>query len=224
MGRLILILATPLATLVATLLAAGCTQRPAHLRDRETAIASAEPRYWFDQPAAVQVVAGDYQSLWDQTLEAAERFQFEPALRDYRGGRLTTEPLVSAYPLEVWRSELRDTGSVLESGVSTVRRRVHFEIESGDEFVLTPRVVVEKRSLGERRISTAVDYRRVLGGGEERGYRADEDAGLNNTYWYAVGRDEALERSLANRIASRTGGRVRQPTSPEMKSETESES
>lgn len=182
---------------------AGCTDRPSHYGDP----ASARLDYWRQQPAEVSVTASDYDALWNAAAGSLDRFGFDPALADYRGGRLTSQPVVGSFPLEIWRSELRDGSSIAESALATVQRRIEFDLRrDGSRFTLVPRVIVERRSLGERRITSAIDYGRILGTGQERGTKQGEDSDGNNAYWYAIGRDAALERSLANRIARRTGG------------------
>ncbi|MEL7238161.1 MAG: hypothetical protein AAGK78_04805 [Planctomycetota bacterium] len=189
--------------LLVVLVPLACTARPPHHGDP----ASARVDYWRDQPASIAVTASDYDALWNAATGSLDRFGFEAALTDYRGGRLTSQPLVGSFPLEIWRSELRDTSSIAESTLSTVQRRIEFDLRrNGSRFTLEPRVIVERRSLGERRITSAIDYGRILGTGQERGTKQGQDSDGNDSYWYAIGRDAALERSLANRIAQRTGG------------------
>ena len=74
-------------------------------------------------------------------------------------------------------------------------------------YVVEPKVIVERLSLAERRITNAIDYRGTLGPGEQQRFGPAAPAG-QGSYWYAIGRDHDLERSLANRIASRAQGRV----------------
>ena len=189
-------------------LLAGCTQRPAWDDDPKAATVA----YWLDRPAAAHVESGDYPELWAAADGARRRFRFPAARDDYRGGLLTSQTTVSPQPFEVWRDELRTPSASLESGLSSVRRRLRFEFGRlrGGGFFVEPKVVVERQSLGERRITNAVDYRGVLGAGRQRTIRADEPATTRPAgYWYAVGRDAALERTLAHRIAGDVGSRVR---------------
>ena len=189
------------------LLACGCTSRPAWEDDPKAATVA----YWLDQPAAASVASRDYRELWDAADNARRRFRFDASRSDYRGGVLGTEPVVSPQPFEVWRDELRSSSARAESALATVRRSLRFEFGrlADGGFFVEPKVVVERQSLGERRITNAIDYRGVLGGGSQKTERADEPATTQpSNYWYAVGRDAALERSLANRIARRSGGRL----------------
>lgn len=197
----------PLLLLGLLLAGAGCS-RTATPPPPE---ASAEVAYWEARPAEARVESISYPGLWAAALGALERFRFEPALQDYRGGRLTSEPMVSPQFFEIWRDEIRSTSDRLESSLGTVRRRVTFRLgRSGDDrFWLEPRVVVERLSLREGRITNAIDYRRALGPGRQVGSReADAGRPLPASYWYAVGRDDVLERSLLDRIAAGSGGRL----------------
>lgn len=167
--------------------------------------------YWEARPAEARVEATRYAGLFAAARESLDRFKFDPALADYRGGRLTSEPMVSAQFFELWRDEVRTAGDRLEASLGTVRRRVLFRLGRTDDntFWLEPRVVVERQALQERRITNAIDYRSTLGPGRQSGSRrADRGEPAPTSYWYAIGRDDALERSLLNRIADRSGGRL----------------
>ena len=197
-----------LALALALVLLAGCTHRPAWDDDPQAATVG----YWLGRPAAVHVDSGDYKALWAAADGARRRFNFPAARDDYRGGLLTSQPVVSPQPFELWRDELRTPAARLESSLSSVRRRLRFEFGrlAGGGFFVEPKVVVERESRGERRITNAIDYRRVLGTGGQQTLRADVAATTRPAnYWYAIGRDAALERSLARRIAGRVGARAR---------------
>ena len=187
---------------------AGCSTRPAWNDDAEAGTVA----YWLARPAAVRVTGEDYAALWNAADEARRRFGFAAARSDYRGGNLMTQTVVSAQPFEFWRTELRTPSALAESAISTVRRRVDFTLGRlpGDEgFYVEPRVTVERQNSGERRVTNAADYGRVLGAGGQRTFREDESEAQRGGGWYANGRDEALERAIARRIANRTGGRLR---------------
>ncbi len=202
------------ASLFGLLLLAGCSQRPAWNDDPKAGRAE----FWVDRPAAAAVVADDYASLFDAAQDAADRFGFAVGMSDYRGGLLVTETQVSGQWYEPWRDEtslLRSPAAVLEASLSTVRRSLRFTIEpiEGEEaFRLTPVVLVEREVRGERPVTNAADYTRILGNGS---FRRDELGRRETTRgWYVSGRDASLERSLANRIAKRANGRIeRSPAS-----------
>lgn len=181
---------------------AGChNQRPPSHDDP----AAATLAYWAQQRSASRVTAGDYAAIWSAADEARRRFGFEAATTDYRGGLLTTEPKVSPQFFEIWHHELRSAEDVAQSSLATIRRRLRFEFARTGEgkFVVEPKVLVERRSLAERRITSAIDYRGTLGPGRQQQFGPDSAAAGPGSYWHAIGRDEDLERSLANRIAQR---------------------
>jgi hypothetical protein len=70
-------------------------------------------------------------------------------------------------------------------------------------------VLVERQSLAEQRITSVVLYRSAFRrpvNPRERQYGTREsDIGqfLPSRYWYPIGRDEELEKSLADRIRSK---------------------
>ena len=187
------------------LIVAGCTgTRPPGHNDPETATLA----YWQERPAVARVQSPDYKVLWEAAEGSLDRFGFETALSDYRGGRLTSEPMISAQFFEPFRDEVRTAWDRLESSLSTVRRRVVFDFgREGDAYWVEPRVIIEKLALGERRVTNAIDYNRVLGTGHQGGFSASDTSGQRASgYWYAVGRDENLEQSLLNRLAEQTAG------------------
>jgi hypothetical protein len=194
-----------LLLLIGASLFAGCTSRPAWKSDP----ASATLAYWTDQPAEARVVAPDYGPLWDAAENAAERFGFQPATTDYRGGLLTTRPQISPQFFEFWHDEVRTLEDMAESSLATIRRRLRFEFRRSPDgrYVVEPKVIVERLSLPERRITNAVDYRGVLGPGTQQRFGPAAPVGTSS-YWYAIGRDADLERALADRIAKRAEGRV----------------
>lgn len=180
---------------------AGCTdQRPPSHQDPE----SAGVAYWIDEPATASARAADYAALWDAAEEAQQHYGFTTALSDYRGGLLTTEPKISPQFFEFWHQELRSPEAVAESSLATIRRRMRFEFSRapGGGFAVEPKVIVERLSLGERRITSAMEYRGTLGPGREQQFGPANPRGPTR-YWYAIGRDEELERALAQRISGR---------------------
>lgn len=195
--------AAMVGALCACLALAGCTQRPTWTSDPEAATYD----FWLDRPAVVRVEARDYARLWQAAEGAHRRFGFERSTSDYRGGLLTTEPRDGGQFFEPWRDELRTPPAVLESSLASVRRRVRFDFGQTDDgrFWVEPRVVVERLASGERRLTEAGDFTRALGAGRQHRQSAEGKARYG---WYPTGRDHALERSLANRIAGRSAGQM----------------
>jgi hypothetical protein len=188
---------------------AGRTQRFAATQPA-TAIdlATTQPSYWLDQPGAATVASADFQKLWDACDGAARDFLFKPDRQDFRGGVLTTEPMVSAQWLEPWRAEVRTAYDRTESSIATVRRTIRFEFKRllDETYEVTPKVLVERQSLAEQRITSVVLYksaftRPVRDRDRQYGTR-ESDVGiiLPARYWYPIGRDEELEKALAEQV------------------------
>ncbi|HEX8342982.1 MAG TPA: hypothetical protein VF624_18920 [Tepidisphaeraceae bacterium] len=200
--------------LLACAAAAGCTsgQPPvAAVPSTQTATdadpATAEPAYWLAKPAVDSVSGEDFDALWDASARVARDLLFQLDRQDRRSGMLTTLPMVSAQFFEPWRRELQDAAELRKSSVATLRRTLHFTIDrAGSGYVVTPRVIVERQAIRERRVSGQLTrtYFRADSTGTISGSRA-ADAGqtIPDSYWYAVGRDEALEHELARRIRER---------------------
>ena len=180
----------------------GCTdQRPPSHQNPE----SAKISYWVDQPASASARADDYAALWNAADEARRHYGFTAALSDYRGGLLTTEPKISPQFFEFWHQELRSAEAVAESSLATIRRRMRFEFSRapGGGFIVEPKVIVERLSQPERRITSAIDYRGTLGPGRQQQFGPAMARGPAKR-WYAIARDEDLERALAQRISAGT--------------------
>jgi hypothetical protein len=172
----------------------------------------AEPIYWYHQPATASITHHDFDELWRAAEDAARAKMFTLDRRDYRSGILTTEPLVSSQFFEPWRRDTATAYDTTESSLATIRRTVRYEFTRNDDatFTVTPKVLVERRTVAEQRITSVVmvrgAFRRFQGRSEHRPYgtpEADVGVYLPARYWYALRRDEALEAELAESIADR---------------------
>jgi hypothetical protein len=121
---------------------------------------------------------------------------------------MTTAPVVSKQIFEPWR---RDTGTFHElmiSTLDTVRRTIRFDFERAEDgsYVARPKVLVERLSQIQRRITSASEYTLVF---SAPGANITTDQGLiiAARYWYAIGRDEALERDLADSVRDKVKDR-----------------
>jgi len=182
-------------------MAAGCEHSP--IDNDKT---HATPQYWLDQPAAATVQYYNFDQLWQATEEAA-RDRFFPIDRsDVRLGLLTTEPMVSKQVLELWRHDVGTAGGVAESSLATIRRTLRFEFVRHEDgtFEMTPKVLVERQAVAERRITSTVHWQGVDGNQPQIGTReTDQGVELPRTYWYAIGRDTQLEKDLAEHVRSK---------------------
>ena len=182
--------------LVVFSLSAGCTNRPREVAlDHETD--------WFEGDAVVWVEGRVYRKLWQAAENSLRRFEYDVARSDYRGGLLTSEPRDGGQFFEPWRDDVRTVPASAESSLGLTRRRIRFDFEQvGRGYRVTPRVLVERLASGERRITDAADFRSSLGQGRLVRRSSEGNALLT---WYPLRRDHALERSLADRIARRSG-------------------
>lgn len=138
--------------------------------------------YWLSQPGYATVGWKDFTQLWETAENVARLNMFQIDRRDYRGGLLTTRPMVSKQLFEPWRKDAGTASDVVEASLGTIRRTIYFQFEEvgGGEYRVWPKVVVERQS--------KVDPK----------YRDDYD--LPATYWYALRRDKVMEEKLADSI------------------------
>jgi hypothetical protein len=87
-----------------------------------------------------------------------------------------------------------------------IRRTIRFEFHrlSDGSYEMTPKVLVERESVSERRVSSVSQYQDATSSIPGLG-SAEADLGetLPDNYWYAVSRDEALEHDLAAAVKAR---------------------
>lgn len=160
-------------------------------------------QYWVDQPARTTVKANDYDQLWNACDRVAIRYLFAIDRTDYREGLLTTKPLISKYFVEFWRNDVQFSEDLAQSSIATYRRTIRFEIHKSDDgrFEAAVKVIVERSSAFEHRVTTAIQYRDAFGAfplGTE--FFDDEGVKQSQQSWYAVGRDTALEVELGKKI------------------------
>ena len=198
-------------TLFLAVLQTGCIIGREHPAATQPATAidakQAQPAYWLDQPAVTKITAPNFDLLWKACLDAAEADGFTIDRTDYRDGILTTLPLVSRQVYEFWRGDIATHRDLTQSTLGSMRRTIHFMIRRLDDgsFEATPKVLVERDSLIERRITSVDQYQAVFSIQTVDVARETEKQGeaVAAEYWYSVGRDFALERKLAQGIRQR---------------------
>ena len=182
---------------------AGCASHPPTPPPVENG-ATAEAAYWLGQPAEATVVADDFMALWRACRRAAIGSSFTIDRVDFRAGVMTTLPLVSKQFFELWRNDVVTPESLAESSLDTVRRTVRFDVRRLEDgrFEAVPKVVVERFSLAERRITSVARFAETFTVERTEGDRSRDKYGgdLPDMYWYATGRDRPLERHLANAV------------------------
>jgi hypothetical protein len=200
------------ASLFASLLIAGCVSSPqppappAVQRDLATTRAS----YWLDQPPVAHAYGPQFQPLWDACEQVARDDLFPLDRQDYRLGLLTTRPMISKQILEPWRRDAGTLHGVMQDSLTTIRRSVRFQIERMESgaFSMVPRVLVERETILERRITSAAQYRTAFSG-PAAGTRstADIEADVPVIYWTPIGRDPELEQQIATEVQEKLRGK-----------------
>jgi hypothetical protein len=193
----------------------GCITTPQHPAATQPSTTIdpilAEPNYWYSQPAYATVDAADFEKLFGACEDVSRDFLFKIDRIDYREGVLTTVPLVTAQFFEPWRRDARTDYDMWESSIAATRRTIRFEFkrQPDESWQVVPKVLVERQSISEKRISSVVRYRNVftvVGSLRARPYgsrEADVGIALPERYWYALRRDEVFERALAEAVKKR---------------------
>jgi hypothetical protein len=190
---------------------AGNSQDQPSTRPALTSIPAerATPDYWLAQPTVASVSSRDYERLWKACGQTLRNDQFEIQQEDYREGILTTWPMVSMQFFEFWRSDAGTFDDVMLDSLQTIRRSVRFELarEADGSYVARPKVLIEQSSHPERRLSSVSQFTGAFIVAAEAPTRVtDEGVTVPNRYWYATGRDEAMEKELADSVRSKLRG------------------
>jgi hypothetical protein len=190
--------------LFALVFAGGCVG-PTGVRRPEPPVETVLPDYWLHRPAVARVSDGDFERLWKACRDAVQARSFVVDRVDLRGGVMTTFPQVSKQLFEFWRNDVGTLPAAMESTLGTVRRSVRVEVRRLDDgtYEASPKVVVERYSQAERRITSVARYAEILAidplaGGSRQRDRSGAD--LPAAYWYALGRDEPLERQIVEDV------------------------
>jgi hypothetical protein len=165
--------------------------------------------YWFNQPPVASVTSADFQKLWDSCRTTVINDQFEIDQEDNRLGLLSTLPTISKQFFEVWRSDAGDVREIAWDSLQTIRRTVRFNFarQPDGSYIVYPRVLIETLAHPERRITSQAQYSQAFTATyEPTNILNDEGASIPARYWYSVGRDEAMEKQLANSVREKLHG------------------
>lgn len=178
-------------------------------------LATTQPGYWLGQPAVAEVRGGDFNRLWEAAKETVRDYQLALDREDYRAGVITSVPEVSKQVFEVWRSDAGTLDESLANTVGAIRRTIRFEVSRGEDgtFTLVPKVLVERQSIFERRVTDVSQYRFAFAG-PTKAQPARTAVTLDPEtyqdvpvkYWYPIGRDFALEKKVAKRVEQEMKG------------------
>jgi hypothetical protein len=193
-------------------IASGCILHPQNPAATQPVtvldLSTTQPSYWLSQSPTAQVSAANFEQLWRASEQTCRNHLFTLDREDYRTGVLTTVPLVSAQWFEPWRGDVWTIHDVEESSSATIRRTLYFNFSrNGDgSYTCTPRVIVERQTIAERRITSVTDYVNVFNTArdpnDQQHGTLESDLGfiLPTRYWYVLGRDPAFERVLADDV------------------------
>lgn len=162
-----------------------------------------QPSYYLDMPAAAQVQAGDFDTLWTACEKVARSYGYQLDREDYRTGLLTTVPMVSKNIQEPWR---KDAGTVyyqIQDSLQTIRRTLRFEIKKDESgaFAAVPKVLMERQSVLEHRITSVTQYRGAFSGPRVSSiYTTDAVNPVPARYWTPIGRDQPMEKQVATAV------------------------
>lgn len=200
--------------LVFLLLFLGCINKPQNPAATQPATAidpaTTQPSYWLSQPAAAQVHATDFDHTWNACKSVARGYLYTLDREDYRDGLITTVPMISKQWFEPWRPDTGTVGAMLANSTSAFRRTLRFEIDRNTDntFTVTPKVLVEREALLERRVTDVSQYRLAFAGAglkQSPRYSNTFDSGVNPDivpfkYYYPVARDTEMEKQVAQRL------------------------
>ena len=203
-----------LLTSLCGILIAGCasdsyappaTSKPPVKTATDIDLATTQPTYWFDKPGVANVTYHNFDRLWDTCEETLRSYQFELDRKDFRLGLVTSKPMISKEILEPWRRDAGDLHSVLANSLSTMSRTVRISIakDSAGTFVAVPKVMVQRLTLLERRITSTAQYRTAFSGPLSVEHDDNNHLEIPVSYWSPVGRDYELEIHLATEIRDR---------------------
>ena len=202
--------ALSLALLTGACLGVGCIDhKPDGATTREMAnLPSTNPYYWLDQPAVATVSSPDYDAIWNACDTTARDYLYTIDRHNYRTGFMTTLPMISKQLWEPWRHDAGTLRDTWQSTWGTIQRLVQFQIQRNDDgtFSVQPKVLIERQSILERRITSVDEYHLAFAGPEgltSEAVSSDQpsDIVIPAKYWTPIGRDFALEQDIARRIA-----------------------
>lgn len=196
----------------------GCissgASRPQGQRVTDVPKSRAEAPTYLALPPVASFKAEDFDTLWKSIYRVTRNAGFKPDRQDFRLGIFTTLPLVSGQIFEPWRRDSGSLQAVTESTLATVRRTVRWDVSKDDNgiYTATPKVLIERYSVIEHRVTFSAQYQEIfaLTREEQRNQRlqaldpaAFAEEPIPAAFWYAIGRDEGLERRLAEEAEDR---------------------
>jgi hypothetical protein len=171
-------------------------------------LSTTQPSYYLSQPPIWTVSSPDFDRLWKASEQTARDYLFLLDREDYRSGLLTTVPLVSGQWFEPWRRDVRTKHDIEESSMATIRRTIYFNFKHNTDntYTMDPKVIVERQTISEKRITAVVDYTSLFNNprdvNSQQHGTLESDLGfpLPERYWYVLGRDPVFEKVLVDDV------------------------
>lgn len=155
---------------------------------------------------AAKIEADQLEPLWDATLSVLRKHDFLPDRQDRAQGVITTLPSTSRQWGEVWRHDLADNYSKVESSMHTVQRQVTVRFVKSPEWSLSVQVDVFRLNVPESQITTASSAFQAFSGALPDTEGSQQISGVaRGRNWVPKGRDAAMEDRLLNRILATAG-------------------
>jgi hypothetical protein len=172
-------------------------------------LATTQPAYWLGQPAAAEVEGRDFATIIDVCKKTARDELFTLDRIDYRSGEITTVPMVSKQWFEPWRHDAGTAYETAANSIGAIRRTLSFDIARNPDatFTITPKVLIEREAILERRVTDVSQYRLAFSGPGVK-IQPRESVTLEPgtypdvpvKYWYPIGRDEQMEIRVAEKV------------------------
>jgi hypothetical protein len=191
----------------------GCITRPQNPAATQPAtavdLATTQPTYWLDQPAAAEVEGRDFDALWDACKQVARGYLFALDRVDYRAGEISTVPMISKQWFEPWRSDSGTAYETLANSMGAVRRTLVFNVarNADQTYTITPKVLVEREAILERHVTDVSQYRLAFSGPgpkiqprEAVTLEPETYPDVPVKYWIPTGRDAQMEIQVAKRL------------------------
>jgi len=162
-------------------------------------------------PTVARVVVADeaqFEHLWETTADVLRAHNLWPDRQDRAARVITTFPDTSPSWFEFWRPFPSSDFGRLEANVQTVRRQAEVRfapVEAGQEYEMSVRVDVERYNLLERQATDAASAFQMFGA-KLPTVEGRTEPRQSGAYWSLLGRDEAMELALLDRILRRYGG------------------
>lgn len=159
-----------------------------------------------EETTTVAVSQDNLDVLWDAALAVLNRFDFRPDRQDRAMGIIETKPATSKQWGELWRQDVADSYSLLESSLNTIQRKatVRF-IRSAEGWRVEVQVDVYRLSAPESQITTASSTLHSFDGALPTAEGLIGKKAEQRERWEPLGRDANEETRLLSSILARAG-------------------